>query len=275
MYGAIDIGGTKTLVAVFSDGGDIIEHQKFPTPENYGAFVEKLADVVEKMSTKVFERAVIAMPGLPDREHGVGIVFGNLPWQNVPLQEDAEKIFHCPIILENDAKLAALSEAKLIESNYRKVLYVTVSTGIGGGLVIGGEIAEQFRDIEPGQMLLEHQGELVRWEDFASGSAIVKKFGKRASDITDEKAWYLIARNIAIGLNTLIATLDPDVIVIGGGVGSNFDKFKDRLEEELRIYENPLTPIPPLIQAKRAEEAVIYGCYELAKAHHGKDIKGA
>jgi predicted NBD/HSP70 family sugar kinase len=268
MYGAVDIGGTKTLVAVFAHSGEIIEQTKFPTPQAYTDFCKELAITVDKLSTSDFQRVVVAVPGIVDRKHGIGKVFGNLPWTDVPIEEDTEKLFKCPVRLENDTKLAALSEALALKGEFNKVLYVTISTGIGGAIVINNKIDPDFQDIEPGQMILEHNGKFEYWEDFASGSAIVEKFGKRADKITDPQDWYIIARNIAVGLNTLIATLDPEVIVIGGGVGGHLDKFQARLEEELKIYEHPMTPVPPIRKAARAEEAVIYGCYELAKAHH-------
>jgi predicted NBD/HSP70 family sugar kinase len=270
MYGAVDIGGTKTLVAVFDKDGSIVEEIKFPTPKDYTLFSEELSVAVDKLSTNDFRKAVVAIPGTPDRKRGVGIVFGNLDWTNVPIEEDAEKILNCPVKIENDAKLAALSEAVLVRDRFRKVLYVTVSTGIGGGLVIDGRIDPDFEDIEPGKMTLEHNGRFEQWEDFASGRAIVEKFGKRADQITDSQVWYAVARNIAVGLNTLIATLDPEVIIIGGGVGSSLEKFEGRLIEELKIYANPMTPVPSVMKAARAEEAVIYGCYELAKAEDAR-----
>lgn len=268
MYGAIDIGGTKTLVAVFNSKGKIVEQQKFPTPKDYANFASELKKTFQSFKHKDLKRAAVAAPGLINRKNGHGKVFGNLPWLNVPIRDDVEKILHCPAVIENDAKMAALSEAAYLKDEFRKVLYLTVSTGIGGGLVIDGKIDPDFQDIEPGQMILEHNGRFEQWEDFAAGSAIVEKFGKRASDITEPKTWYVVARNLAVGMNTLIATLDPEVIVIGGGVGSNLEKFKDRLIEELRIYENPLTPVPPIKKAAHAEEAVVYGCYELAKQEH-------
>lgn len=270
MYGAVDIGGTKTLVAVFDNGGKIVEQIKFPTPKDYAEFTKELAVTVAKLSTKNFQRAVVAIPGTPDRKRGIGIVFGNLPWTNVSIEEDVEKAFDCPVRIENDAKLAALSEAIHLKDEFKKVLYLTVSTGIGGGLVLNGRIDPNFRDIEPGKMTLEHEGRFEQWEDFASGRAIYAKYQKKASEITDPQAWYVIARNLAVGINTLIASLDPDVIVIGGGVGSHLEKFQDRLEEQLKIYENPMTPVPPIRKAVNAEQAVIYGCYELARAQHGK-----
>ena len=97
----------------------------------------------------------------------------------------------------------------------------------------------------------------------------MKKHGKLASEIdeSDTAAWYTISRNIAIGLIDVVATLTPDVIIFGGGVGAHFDKFKDRLLEELKIYENPLLTLPDLVKATHPEEAVVYGCYEMAKDH--------
>lgn len=266
MYGAVDIGGTKTLVAVFDAHGKITKQVKFPTPENYDDFVVQLSGIVEKLSTKDFKRVGVAAPGIIDRKRGVGIVFGNLPWENVPLEASIEKIFNAPVKVENDAKTAALSEAQYLKQDFKKIVYVTVSTGIGVGVVTNGKIDTNLRDIEPGQMILEHNGRFEQWEDFASGSAIYKKYGKKASDITDTGAWYTIARNLAVGLNALIASIDPDVIVIGGGVGTHLEKFQERLEEQLKIYENPMTPVPPIKKAIRPEEAVIYGCYELAKS---------
>ena len=170
--------------------------------------------------------------------------------------------------VENDAKLAALSEAIKLKEDYRKVLYVTISTGIGAGLIINKKISPDFDNIEVGQMLFEHDGKLERWERFASGKAIVAEFGKPASDITDPHTWYVISHNIAIGLIDLIATLTPDIIIIGGGVGSHFDKFGDRLIEDLKVYQSNLLIVTPIQQATNAEDAVIYGGYFLGKSKY-------
>ena len=272
MFAAVDIGGTKTLVAVFDAHGKVVERQKFPTPKDYEVFKTELAKAVAKLSTKDLLRTVVAAPGLINRRKGIVIAFGNLSWQNIPLQQDTEFIIKAPVVLENDCKLAALSEAILVKKDYRKVLYVTISTGINAGLVIDGKLPPDFEDMEAGQMLLEHQGKLMDWEDFGSGRAFQEKFGKKVSEIPDEhqEAWYWLSRNIAVGLVALIAILTPEVIIMGGGVGAHLAKFKDRLNEQLKIYENPMFVVPPILKAKRAEEAVIYGCYELAKQYHEK-----
>lgn len=265
MYVAIDIGGTKTLVATFDSVGAIQEQHKFLTPQNYKQFIVELAKTVAKLSTQSFTSACVAVPGRVNRDSGIGIAFGNLPWTNVPIQKDVAAILECPVVVENDANLAGLSEAVELKNRYDKVLYLTISTGIGAGLVIGQEIDPDFADTEGGHIILEHNGKRQRWERFASGSAIVRRFGKRAQDIHDVKTWRLIARSISAGVIDLVAILQPEVIVFGGGVGQYFERFKPYLEEELKHYDTPLTPVPPLRQAKRANEAVIYGCYYLAK----------
>src|SRR5690606_28046178 len=118
-------------------------------------------------------------------------------------------------------------------------------------------------------ILLEHQGRYRRWEDFASGSAIVRQFGKKLMDINDQRTLRIIARNIAIGLIDLIAILTPDVVVIGGSVGTHFDKYSEHLHEYLEKYDNPMIQLPVVKAAERPEKAVIYGCYDAAKQVYG------
>ncbi|MEI7632165.1 MAG: ROK family protein [bacterium] len=259
----VDVGGTKTLIASFNNKGEVVEQFKFPTPVDYKEFITQLVESIQNLQSKKFEKCVIAMPGKMDRKKGVVLAFGNLGWHDVPIVSDLEHKLSIPVKIENDAKLAALSEAHLIPE-YRKVLYITVSTGIGGGMIINGKIDPNNKDAEYGHMLLEHDGKLQRWEAFASGKAIVEKFGKRASEIEDQATWYIVARNIALGLIDVIAATTPDAIVIGGGVGSHFAKYGDKLIEELKLYEDDLLHVPPVFGAQNAEEAVIYGCYILA-----------
>lgn len=259
-------------MAVFDKNGKVLEQAKFPTDPDYAIFLNNLVAAAETMKTKELKAVCVAVPAKLDRKRGIAIAFGNLEWANIPILSDIKKIFNAPVIIENDAKLAALSEALRIKDEFRKVLYVTISTGIGGGLIIDGKIDPDFDDMEVGQILLEYEGRLQDWEDFGSGRAFQQKFGKRVSDTdeNDNAAWYWFARNIAVGLIDLIATLNPEVIVLGGGAGAHLDKYQSRLEEQLKIYENPMFTIPPIRKAQYAEEAVIYGCYEVAKRLHEK-----
>ncbi len=275
MYLAIDIGGTKTLLAVFTKKGELKESIKFKTPVLYDEFRDELAASVAKLSTNTFSYCVVAAPGKIDRTTGTGIAFGNLAWANVEIGSDVKRVVNCEVVVENDGNLAGLYEARQVPQ-YKKAMYITISTGIGGVVVNNGKIEETTQDAEIGHMLLERGGKLQRWQEFASGKAIVKKYGKKASEIPADATgtWYVIARNIAIGMIDVIATLTPEVIIIGGGVGTHFAKFGPRLIEELKIYDNALLTIPAIVQAKHPEEAVVYGCYEMAKdndeASHSK-----
>lgn len=146
MYASVDVGGTKTLIAVFTKAGKKVEQIKFPTPKLYEDFVIEMANTVGNLTTKEFGAAALAIPGTVDREEAIGVSFGNLPWKNVPIGRDLEKILHAPVVMENDAKLAGLSEALLLKDTYEKVLYITISTGIGIALVVDGKIDVHIGD---------------------------------------------------------------------------------------------------------------------------------
>lgn len=267
MYLAIDIGGSKTLVALFSTSGRLLESKRFETPRSYPDFLQQLRKNYDSLQhdTSKITACGVGAPGRIDRSKGSVPVMANIPWQNAPLGKDIEKLCQVPVAIENDANLAGLSEAKLIQKSYRKVLYLTVSTGIGGALIVDGVIEPSLADMEIGHMKFEHEGKLQAWEDFASGRYIYEKYRKKASELEDAAAWYAISRNLALGLTNAIVTLNPEVIVFGGGVGSHFHKFADPLHESLMIFKTKLIPLPALRQALRAEEAVIYGAYELAR----------
>lgn len=267
MYLGIDIGGTKTIVAILDDNGVIQESYKFPTAKTYDKFLNDLAIFVDKLSTKEFVTAAAGVPGRLDRTHGIAMAFGNRPWRNVPIQKDIEKIIGCKLAIENDANLAGLSEAMLAKE-YSRVLYVTVSTGIGVGFIVNQHLDPGMVDSEGGNILLEHNGKLEPWEDFASGRAIVSRFGKRAKDITDNKTWRIIAHNLAIGLIDLIAVMQPEMIILGGGVGTYYAKYKEYLDKDLKEYENPLLNTPIIREAARPELAVVYGCYDIIKSNY-------
>jgi predicted NBD/HSP70 family sugar kinase len=271
MYVGVDIGGTKTLVASIDNSGVITQKIRFETPKNYDFFLHELRFAAHKLDHKDFIAAGVGYPAtIMDRKHNIGINFGNLPWHKVHTQADVEKIFGCPTVVENDAKMAGLSEAMLLKHKYSKVLYLTISTGIGIGWVVDGKIDSSIGDGGGRAFLLEHKGKYLPWEEFASGHAIVERFGKRAEEITDEATWKRICHDFAVGMIDLIALLQPEVIVIGGSVGTYFDRYEKILKTELQKYQTPFLKIPALLQAKRPEEAVLYGCYDLAKATYGK-----
>lgn len=268
MYVGIDIGGTKTLIAALTNEGVIKESLKFPTPEKYDDFLTELKANVANLATKDFRAGAVAAPGEIDRKHGRFIRGGNLKWRNEPVQHDVERIVHCPMLLENDANLAGLSEAMLLKDKHAKVLYLTISTGIGGGFIVDQRIDPSMADVEPGQMMLQRGDKLVKWESFASGKAIFEKYHQKASDINEPKIWQAVVKDWVVGFIDLLAVTQPDVIVLGGGVGHYLEKYHDYLVAEIKQYVTPLVPVPPIVKAKRPEEAVVYGCYDLARSHY-------
>jgi predicted NBD/HSP70 family sugar kinase len=266
MYLGIDIGGTKTLIASLDAKGVIKESIKFPTDQDYKKFLKDLNEQIGSLETKDFAAVGVGVPGPGiDRVNGKLLNSSNLAWHNVSLQDDIEDLVHTPVAIENDAKLAALSEAMLLKDRYKSVLYITVSTGIGYGLVVDQKIDVNIGDGGGRTILLEHDGKTVPWESFASGKAIVERYGKMAKDIEDEETWEAISRDLAKGFIELIAITEPEVIVIGGSVGHYFNKYKKPLENEIKKYHVPLIKMPLLVEAKRPEQAVVYGCYDFAK----------
>jgi glucokinase len=270
MYVAIDIGGTKTLVAVLDEHANRHEEYKFLTPKDYGQFIVELEKAAAILETKSFKAGGIGVPGRLNHDRTETIRLGNLGWKKHPLKADAEKLLGCPVFIENDANLAGLSEA-MLHKDFATVLYITISTGIGTGIVHNQQLDPALLDSEGGQILLPHNGEWTRWEKFASGKAIFEHFGKRAMDIpvSDTDTWRQIVGNLTVGIIEHIAIIQPDLIIIGGGVGTYFDRFKSLLHEELNHYKEAgkisYVRFPKIIKAERPEQAVIYGCYDLAK----------
>lgn len=268
MYLGIDIGGTKTLVATLSDSGDIIASRRFPTNPDYDQFLGDLGANLKELDVPDDGiRACAAVPGLIDRNSGMVHALGNLPWRDKPIRDDISKLIgNQPVTLENDAKLAGLSEALLIKDSYSNVLFFTVSTGLGGSLIQDGRIVTALQDMEAGKMPLMHEGKLQYWEDFASGRSVVERFGKKAADITDPAEWQSIGEALAYGLAAVCSVLQPEVIILGGSVGAYADNYSGTILEYLDKHLYAIIRRPKaVLAAQRPNEAVIYGCYALLR----------
>lgn len=272
MYLAVDIGGTKTLVAIFDQDGGLKNSVRFPTPRDYKDFLRDLESALADQKKIDFKAACVAIPGKIDRTNGVVVGLGNLPWKGVPIEKDVENLAKCPALVENDAKLGGLYQAAQLSKKYKRVLYITIGTGVGIGLINNGEIDDAISDWGGKFLPVERGGKETTWEEIASGRAITKKYGKKASEITDPGAWRQISNNIAKGLFELIAITEPEAVVIGGGVGRHFDKFGDFINKELKTRELPNYAMPPVLPSVNSEESVVYGCYELLK-NKQRDLK--
>ena len=173
---AIDTGGTKTLIGLFSSAGELLRTVEFPTPKDTAEYLQ----AVEKSLRTEFAREIangeiqaisIAAPGII--QNGTVLWAKNLGWENFDLKLELARIFpQIPILLENDANLAGLYEAQNFRA--RNVLYLTFSTGVGGGFTTNGELNFGLLQSEVGQIPINFNGETTTWEEIASARAIVE-----------------------------------------------------------------------------------------------------
>ena len=190
----------------------------------------------------------------------------NLGWKNFDLASIlSRKSPNVPVVIINDANLAAYAETLSLPKIPHKSLYVTVSTGIGTGLVTNGRLSTALYNAEGGQMLLEFNKKQLMWEDFASGRAIYKLYGKLGKDIKKTKQWDEIADRISRGLLAIIPMIQPDVIIFGGSIGVFFDEYENKLNDILNDKLPAYIIRPNLRQAVRPDYAVVYGGYLYAK----------
>jgi len=264
MIVTVDTGGTKTLVANFNKNGVLGDQVKFPTPQDKAEYIKMLKEIiVEKYSGKLVDAIIVAIPGVI--KNGVVIWCGNLPWKNFDVASALKGVLGgVPVFIENDAKLAGLGETRLRKTIPAQSLYVTVSTGIGTGIITDGHINQALKNSEGGHALIEYDGVVREWESFASGQAIYKTYGKYARDITSKRIWNQIADRISRGFLAIIPILQPDLIIIGGSIGTYFDQYGDQLQGLLKEKLPEHIPCPKFVQAKYPELAVIYGCYYYA-----------
>ena len=266
---AIDTGGTKTLLAGFSKDGKLLKSFEFQTPKSQQKYLEIIEKVIKKEFSKQLKSGEIqaiscAEPGII--ENGAILWAKNLRWQNFNIKAELLKIFpNIKILVENDANLAGLFESKKFKNKTQNILYVTLSTGIGSGIITDGKINQGLKNSEIGRIPIEFDGRVREWEEFASARAIFNVYGKYASEISKPRQWQNIADRISRGFLVIIPVIQPEVIIIGGSLGENFKKFDLFLEQIVRENLPEGISCPKIVQAQKPREAVIYGCFESAK----------
>jgi len=265
----IDLGGTNLRIGLFDEKGEIIKEQSRPTEAEKGPeyAITNMAEAINDLKSNYDIKAVgIGSPGPLFPNTGIIIEPPNLPgWMNVPIVKMLEEKTGLPVKLENDANAAALAEATLgAGKGASSVYYITISTGIGGGYVLNGQLVSgaQGNCGEIGNMIVNpspdaYQGPGLNrgaLEGLASGTAIgrigkerlnitngaqevfqlAEQGNQQAQEIIDEAVNYL-----AIGLANIINTVNPEVIVIGGGVMKSKDLILKPLIEKTREYVYP------------------------------------
>lgn len=265
MFVAVDTGGTKTLITSFDRKGTARTAIKFPTPRDTTEYVDLVRTTLqEHFRTSQVEAVVVALPGIV--KDGVALWCNNLGWKDFDAASALKGVLgnDVPVLIENDANLAGLGEVRSCKPMPASALYVTISTGIGTGIIENGRIDEATKLSEGGHSLVEYDGKVRPWESFASGRAIVGIYGKYASEITSKRTWKQISDRISRGFLAIIPVLQPDTIIIGGSIGTYYEQYGDTLVAILEQKLPPHIPCPAFQQAQHPEEAVVYGCYYYA-----------
>lgn len=277
----IDLGGTKTIVAVSDEHGEIKESFRFDTPLNFDEGLEKIINSVRQLSSS--PTAIGCACGGPlDYRTGVVSPVHMPKWKNVPLKEIIEREFKCPFVVDVDTNVAALGEFHFGKAaGHRVFIYITLSTGMGAGKLIDGkiyrglghpEMAHQsfsvslknaIKDFDPASHICECGG-IGCLESYVSGNAIRKIYGRPAEDINDENTLNEIASNFGEGLRNIITLHSPDAIFVGGGVayGLNERLLKPAIETARQNLK--IVPMPEIKLASLGYDSALMGSITLA-----------
>lgn len=254
----VDLGGTKMAGAIVEADGSIRTESKVPRPTDQRGMTEGPLDLAAELMTDDVAAIGIGVAGLV-RGDGTMVWGPNVPGEHIPFGELARRRFGVPVVVDNDANLAALGEARVgAAAGYRHSIMITLGTGIGGGLILDGELyrGSSFAG-EIGHITVDVGGPTCTcgqrgcWETFASG----RRLDQIARDVAAHEPSGLVAtlaagevpngthitaaalegdptacRQLAemgtwlgIGIANLIAILDPERIVIGGAVSGAGD----------------------------------------------------
>lgn len=251
-FAGIDLGGTKILTVITDENRKILSKVKIPTESYKGVekVIERMFLAVEKacveagIKTKSLCKIGIGVPG--PVEHETGRVYdcpNLLGWKNIEVGNIFGKKFGVPIVVENDARVAGLAEVRLgAAKGYDHVFYVTVSTGIGGAIITESKIYHGANGAagEFGQFIML-DGSIL--EQVYAGPAIEKIFGIstekipeliKAGDKGAQKAFDHLIHGLSIYLSNITTLLNPEIIVIGGGVSSLGRMLIDPLQKNVR-----------------------------------------
>jgi glucokinase len=307
----VDIGGTKVLGGVVDDSGQVLAQTRRDTPADDVARTRDLiVEVIAELRRSHDVQAVgVGAAGWLDASRSTVLYAPNLAWRNEPLRAHLEAAVDLPLVLENDANVAAWAEFRYgaaHDADDSMVLF-TVGTGIGGGIVLGGQILTGAHGIaaELGHTLAVPGGHPCGCggrgclEQYASGSALVRfaKAGAKddpvraarllelaggdvggitgqvvttAAEHADEvavAAFDEVGRWLGFGLADLVQIVDPQVLVVGGGVIAAGElllaptrrSFVDRLAQRGRL------PIAEIRAARLGNVAGVVGAADLAR----------
>lgn len=278
MYVGLDIGGTKLLVASVDESGRTISRRQRPTPLALGTGLDALHEMIREVSQGRKIRAIGASIGGPlDWQTGVVSPLHQPEWRDVPLKTIMEDQWKAPLAVDVDTNAAVLGEYCFGSERSSRLLYVTVSTGMGGGFLIDGRL---YRGVNGSHPEIAHQSipfrcrhpERVRCECGApdclealvSGNGIRRVYGKPAEDLA-EPEWAEVSHNLGQGLRNAAVLYGPESIVLGGGVAmGRGQQLVDAVTDVLRNHLT-LVPVPKVRLSQLGYDTALMGAIALAQ----------
>jgi glucokinase len=274
---AIDIGGSKFSVAVF-DGDLIVRRETHSTDKAGGRewMIDRLEHILAAWRREFrFERCGIGFGGPVNfARQRVALSTHVGGWQDYPLSAHVERLLDVPVIMDNDANVGAIGEAVYgAGKGHSPLFYMTISTGIGGGIYADGQVwrgADSYAG-EIGHLTIRPDGPECLcgargcFERMCSGLWLERDHGRSARELMQDPAFvqgYVV--NLALGLKACIMLLNPARIVIGGGIGKAGDALFVPLRAELRRQITTWSAARiDVVPAALGDDSVLYGARAL------------
>lgn len=276
MYILFDIGGTKTRVVATDREKFISEPVIVSTPKNFEEGIDTIKNIINNLANGGQIEAIIG--GIAGPINSEKTSLANSPnlsgWVGKNIKEALSSAYNVPVFLENDSALVALGEAHFgAGKGFPIVVYLTISTGVGGARIVDGVIDRSSMGFEPGHQLIDPNktmcpdcdgnGDL---ESLVSGTSVEKRFGKKPYEIHDSAVWDQLAKFLAYGIHNTILHWSPDVIVLGGSmtkeVGIPIEGVRKHLEEYMKIFPK----IPELKKSELEDFGGLYGALAYAQS---------
>jgi fructokinase len=297
----IDLGGTKTETILFNPGGEVLHRKRVPTPrdedkvKNYHAILgtvqELILDTAKQIPSASQYTIGIGIPGTINRETHLVQNANTTALRDRPFKSDLEKCLNGKISMENDANCFTLAESIAGSARgYGIVLGIIMGTGCGGGICMHGKIHTGSQNIagEIGHFSIDPNGSKC-WcgnrgciETKLSGTGVENAFheafherlkmtdivqGYRNSDSRCVKVFHRFLDDFGRCIGGLISILDPDVIIIGGGL-SNIEELYSRGVEKVRRYAFHRYVQTPILKNSLGDSAGVYGAAWIGTGKH-------
>ncbi len=258
LYIGLDIGGTKLMVAAADGNGKILRKIRTPTSDTLHDDLDALNQMIGEVAYRENILGMGAAIGGPlDWKTGVVSPLHQPDWKEVPLKKIMEKRWGCPFYVDIDTNVAALGEYYMTDLDVSRFLYITLSTGMGGGFLLNGKVYRGDNDAHPE---IGHQSVAYRssnpqavqcecgapdcLEALVSGNGIQRIYGKRAEKLTETERDE-VAFNLGLGLRNAATFYAPNLIRIGGGVAVG--SGKSFIKKAAKVMSQHLYIVPPPI----------------------------